>query len=617
MSELPVVMPDGTAFPFWDDVTAYSRVYHVACEDPAASDDGPGTTEWPFRTINRAAQVLEQGEKVVVHGGVYRECVRPARGGTGPEAMIAYEAAPGERVVVRGSERWAPAFTRSEGWRWKGFAPDEGSGDEVTVWCADLPAGWFVGYNPFVARNFSSEYTTFTRDWTTDEIHTFMLRRGKVFLDGRPLKQVFFPHELGETDGAFWVEDPGLCIHLRLWDDADPRGLSFEVTAREQVFAPSMPGLGYIRVSGFHFEYAADGIPVPQRAMVSASRGHHWIIEKNEICWANAVGIDVGNETWHRRADGPEGLSGEPSGGHILRRNVVRNCGVCGIAAVGNNACTLVEDNLVEHIGGLDIERVWECGGLKFHTCDTVLIRRNVFCHIRNAPGVWLDYLNRNSRVTGNVLADIESISGAVYIEVSHALNAVDHNVVWDVRGTGRPGSGRGINVDTGELCVVAHNLVGQVREEYAISVHLGQRGRVVGGRVGLCRRHKVLNNILVECPQRVFFGRAADNVCDGNLYDERDDHISLCIAHPEPRALLDLEAWQGYYGFDLHGGQARIEVDFAPETLLLTLSIAGDVPPSVPVPELWTKGEGLSPGPLALEPGRQRYKVDAGPQRL
>ena len=35
--------------------------------------------------------VLQPGEKAVVHGGIYLECVRPARGGTGPEGMIAME----------------------------------------------------------------------------------------------------------------------------------------------------------------------------------------------------------------------------------------------------------------------------------------------------------------------------------------------------------------------------------------------------------------------------------------------------------------------------------------------------------------------------------------------
>jgi hypothetical protein len=159
----------------------------------------------------------------------------------------------------------------------------------------------------------------------------------------------------------------------------------------------------------------------------------------------------------------------------------------------------------------------------------------------------------------------------------------------------------------------VAHNLLGHVRDAYAVSCHLGQSERVVGGRVGLCRGHKVLNNLFVCCPQRILFARAEDNASDGNLFEEDDDAVSLCIEHPEPRALLDLDAWQRYYGFDRHGGQAGIEASFDPQTLLLTLSITGAVPPSVEVSELYVKGAGLSPGPLDLEPGRRAYKFDAG----
>jgi hypothetical protein len=103
------------------------------------------------------------------------------------------------------------------------------------------------------------------------------------------------------------------------------------------------------------------------------------------------------------------------------------------------------------------------------------------------------------------------------------------------------------------------------------------------------------------------------DNISDGNLFDQDDDATSLCVEYPEPRALLDLEAWQTYYGFDRGGGQAQIEASFDSETLLLTLSIAGDVPPGVNVAELYVEGEGASLGPVALEPGRRAYKIDAG----
>jgi len=596
-------LPDGTPFPFWSDETEYRRIYHVACGHPRAADEGPGSEERPFATIGRAAEVLRPGEKVVVHEGLYRECVRPAHGGTGSQAMIAYEAAPGEAVCVCGSERWAPAFEPGRGWRYR--ALPEG----VTAWTAELPAGWFVGYNPFIARNFSSEFTTFTRDWTTEEIHLFMLRRGMVFFEGRPLKQVFFPWELGEVDGVFWVEDPGLRLHLRLPGDADPRGRELEVTTREQAFAPLKPGLGYIRVSGMTFEHCADGIPVPQRAMVSAARGHHWIIEDCTVRWANACGIDVGNETWHRLPTESE----RDSGHHIIRRNYVADCGICGIAAVGNNAYTLVEDNTVERVAGKDIERIWETGGLKFHLCDAVLIRRNLFRHIRHAPALWLDYLNKNCRITGNVVADIQSIHGGVYLEVSHALNVIDHNVFWDIRGVDRPASGTGINVDTGEQCVVAHNLLGNIADGYAVRVNLDQKGRVVDGRVGLCRRHRVLNNVFVGCPKRVLFSRTEENRCEGNLYHEADDETSLCVEYPAPQALLNLAAWQTYYGYDRQGAQAQIHACLDPATLALSVDVDGDLPICEAVPELREVEQPASPGPNRLVEGRCEVLLRAG----
>jgi hypothetical protein len=603
MNAPAVTMPDGTPFDFWDDITEYTQIYHVACEHPNASDDGPGIEEQPFATIGRAARELKPGQKVIVHQGVYRECVRPACGGEGPDRMIAYEAAPGEEVIVRGSQLWAPEFKPSEDWSFRRLPTG------AKIWMGGLPADWFMGYNPFMTLNFSSEYTTFTRDWSTEEIQCFMLRRGMVFADGRPLKQVFRANELASTDGAFWVEDPGLRIHLRLWGDADPDESAFEVTTKEQVFAPAQPFLGYIRVSGFHFQHAADGIPIPQRALVSAGRGHHWIIEDNEIRWANACGIDVGNETWHR----PRREASEDSGHHIIRRNHVSDCGICGMAAVGNNAHTLVEDNTIERIGDKNIERIWETGGLKFHTCDTVLIRRNVFRHIRHAPGLWLDYLNKNCRITGNVFADIESIHGGVYMEVNHDINAVDHNILWDIRGVGRQRAGYGVDVDTNEECIVAHNLFGKVRDWYAVSVNLDQRTRVVGGRVGLCRKHKILNNIFVECPKRIMLSRVADNQSDGNLFDQRDDATSLCVEYPDPQALIDLSAWQQYYELDKDSRQAIIEAEFDPETLTLTLKVDGEMPECKPVAELYDGDAEQFPGPVKVEAGQHEYQIRAG----
>ena len=197
MSKETVKLPDGTSFPFWNDETRYMKTYHVASGHAEASDENPGTADRPFKTISRAAEVLEPGEKVIVQQGIYRECVRPARGGERQDRMIAYEVAPGESVVVKGSEVWEPEFRLSEGWSRRRHAPD------VRVWMADLPAKWFVGYNPFLANNVFGELMTFNQNWSRVEMQRLQLRRGVVFLDGRPLKQVFRIWELAEHEGAF------------------------------------------------------------------------------------------------------------------------------------------------------------------------------------------------------------------------------------------------------------------------------------------------------------------------------------------------------------------------------------------------------------------------------
>src|SRR5690349_20001827 len=97
-------LPDGTVYAAWDQPLTFSKTYYVDKGDAKADDNSPGTKTPAFRTINRAAELLQPGERVVIASGVYRECVRPARGGTSPSQMISYEAAPGAQVVIKGSE---------------------------------------------------------------------------------------------------------------------------------------------------------------------------------------------------------------------------------------------------------------------------------------------------------------------------------------------------------------------------------------------------------------------------------------------------------------------------------------------------------------------------------
>src|SRR5689334_23519578 len=97
-------LPDGTAYGAWEQPLRFSKTYYVDNGDAKADDNGPGTKARPFRTINKAAQVLKPGERVVIAAGTYRECVRPARGGTSPSQMISYVSAPCAKVFFKGSD---------------------------------------------------------------------------------------------------------------------------------------------------------------------------------------------------------------------------------------------------------------------------------------------------------------------------------------------------------------------------------------------------------------------------------------------------------------------------------------------------------------------------------
>src|SRR3954452_23927748 len=138
-------LPDGTPYAAWEQPLTLSKTYYVDNGDARADDNGPGTKARPFRTINRAAELLRPGERVVIASGTYRECVRPARGGTSPTQMISYEAAPGATVIISGSEvlrdRWVQVPVSAGGpGAGRGGGPSE---PPVTTWRYEFTGAMF------------------------------------------------------------------------------------------------------------------------------------------------------------------------------------------------------------------------------------------------------------------------------------------------------------------------------------------------------------------------------------------------------------------------------------------------------------------------------------------
>ena len=63
-----------------------------------------GPRRKPLRTIAAAAQVAQPGDVITVHEGVYRERVTRRAGAQSDAKRIVYQAAAGEKVVIKGSE---------------------------------------------------------------------------------------------------------------------------------------------------------------------------------------------------------------------------------------------------------------------------------------------------------------------------------------------------------------------------------------------------------------------------------------------------------------------------------------------------------------------------------
>ena len=109
--------------------TLHASIIHVATN---GRDTGVGSEPDPLRTIQHAADLAQPGDSILVHAGVYRERINPPRGGTSDAMRIVYQAAPGEKVEIKGSE----VVTN-----WTKVAGD--------VWKATLPNTFFGGFNPY------------------------------------------------------------------------------------------------------------------------------------------------------------------------------------------------------------------------------------------------------------------------------------------------------------------------------------------------------------------------------------------------------------------------------------------------------------------------------------
>lgn len=406
---------------------ARANVYVVTL---TGSDGSPDTAARPFATIQKAADMAQAGDTVVVKGGLYRQAVHLHNSGTAV-APIRFVADPPGSVVVTG---------------------------------ADVMTGWarVPGDAPIYQVPWDHLFEIDRRDGKSIEAHPedepLWGRAEQVMVEGRQLLPALsagdlakawadhaktpgptlpppLPHLGGPFVGMFAVDTAHKMLSVWLADGSDPNRRVMEASTRAQTFGVNQwenkAGVSYVQVRGFVFRYGAS---FPQRGAVTL-HGAHNLLENCVIERMAGTGV---------------GVSG------TMTQCVVRGCGQTGGAAGGDgfvNQQCLWEGNCWK-----PISRDWDAGGVKLSVINGGLFRQCVFRR-NGGPGLWFDIDMRRIRVTQCVFQENEG--SGLMIEISRH-NQVDHCLALanGIGAVGKAGgwAAGGILLAESEDCSVTNN---------------------------------------------------------------------------------------------------------------------------------------------------------------
>jgi alpha-L-arabinofuranosidase len=384
-------------------------------------DNNEGTAEKPFKSIMAAVNVAYPGDIITVSQGTYRERISPVRGGLSDDRRIVFQAAPGERVEIKGSEV-VKGWVRKQNDTWEVIIPNDFFGDFNPY--SDLINGdWFIPKG----RDHHTGSVYLNGHWLTEAIN-----REEVLKPAT--QQPLWFARVDETNTTIWAQ----------FGDADPNIAGVEINVRQTVFYPENPGINYITVRGFNLMHAATPWAPPtaeQIGLIGTHWSRGWIIENNDISYSTCVGITLGkygdqwDNTSANSAEGyvetimralENGWTAENIGSHIVRNNRISHCEQAGIVGSLGAVFSTISCNVIHDIHVRQLFTGHEMAGIKIHGAIDFLISHN---HIfRTCRGIWLDWMTQGARVTGNLLHD-NGPQEDFFIEVNHGPFVVDNNI--------------------------------------------------------------------------------------------------------------------------------------------------------------------------------------------
>lgn len=535
-----------------------ARTIHVA---KSGSDANSGSETSPYLTINYAAQQAQPGDTVIVHEGVYREHVNPARGGTGEDARITYKAAEGEQAVIKGSERitnWVqetdPAF-------------------ESGVWKIELDVNnFFPGTNPYT--------TLATTQYAVSGLNSHM---GDVYINGKGLIEhkdsddgvTASAHEIQE-DQWFTSTRKGTTTIWAHFGSLNPNEELAEINVREVVFFPSAINVDYITVSGFTMMHAADP-PVSDTfeapGLIGPHGGRSWIIENNDISYGRRRGISLGESE-------PEKSNSayDTFGHHIIRNNVITKCGMNGIHGFTYCYKSVIDRNIIEEINYRNEFVEWTTSAIKLLGSQDIIISRNIVRKNgkgRANYGVWLDNALQNVRITGNLF---EMENKAIEVEICHGPVLIDNNILIHKNNKGK---NKDLKFRAGSGIITAHNLL----------INTTMSATMAGSRSANIWEPHTMIKVGTQAFNYTPLHRTLNNLSinDGLAYnfdpDEVDGNVLLgATATYEDIYDLYLPSFEANYSFNAENDGLRVNFNAPAEMLndftsMVSSDSAGEVP--------------------------------------
>ena len=396
-----------------------AREYHVS---KLGNDKNAGTKEAPFLTISRAARVADEGDTVIVHEGIYREWVDPKNGARNENVRITYTAAEGEHPVIKGSEIVSGWVKNAEG-----------------AWTASVSNDIFGDYNPYE--------TEVNGDWMIKDL-SHPCHTGMVYLNGKAIREInsLTPPDENEMTWSAVVEDEQTVFTVNFGDN-DPNKSLVEINVRKCCFYPSKTGINYIIVRGFEMAQCATTWAPPtteQFGIIGTHWSKGWIIENNIVHDARCSAISVGKEIstgdnyynrYHRKpgyqcqlevvfAAKRLGWSRETVGSHMIRNNVIYDCGQNGIVGHMGGAFSEIYGNEIYNIGVKQEFFGYEIAGIKLHAALDTQIYHNNIHHC--TMGSWFDWQAQGVHVYANIY---HHNTKDIWFEVTHGPHLVDNNV--------------------------------------------------------------------------------------------------------------------------------------------------------------------------------------------